>query len=240
MREAELPREIAEDVAERVEGRVLDGGWRRLTTGFVRELVTTEARRDGLRRSASAPGAGRSSRHDLRRCLRAGVPAGPRADEPALVAAGDLESALTRRSCAVMRSTTSWTSRAPRRTSRVISRSRIWAARTCRCPAPSRSSSCSRARRTLPRPLPHWRRIGNLLARTAHGLVLEEERAPARRAGRPRRANRRARRRAHALGGLAERAAARSTSVRRSDARRRCSRARWPSSRRARGPLGRA
>ncbi len=59
-----------------------------------------------------------------------------------------------------MRSTTSWTSRAPRRTSRVISRSRIWAARTCRCPAPSRSSSCSRARRTLPRPLPHWNASG--------------------------------------------------------------------------------
>jgi hypothetical protein len=95
MREADLPREIAEQVADRVEGRVLDGGWRRLTTGFVRELVSNELAAMGFGEARARQEPVALPRHDLRRLLRAGPTPGPRADELAAAKSTDLEASLT-------------------------------------------------------------------------------------------------------------------------------------------------
>lgn len=69
MDEAELPRELAEEVAERVEGRVLDSGLRRLSTALIREFVDNELLAMGLESSLRRQEPVGLPRHDLRRLL---------------------------------------------------------------------------------------------------------------------------------------------------------------------------
>ncbi len=69
--EAELPRELAEQVAERVEARVFDAGLRRLSTGLVREIVDNELGAMGLDAALRRQEPVGLPRHDLRRLLDA-------------------------------------------------------------------------------------------------------------------------------------------------------------------------
>ncbi len=88
--EADLPRALAEEIAARVEERVLSSGLRRVTTGLIRELVDNELVERGheqalrLTRSIGLP------RHDVARWIQTPAPA------PAPGAAGprDLEQRL--------------------------------------------------------------------------------------------------------------------------------------------------
>lgn len=82
MAEADLPREIAEDVAERVEGRVHDAGLRRLSTALIRELVDNELMAMGLETALHRQEPVGIPRHDLRQLI-----ARPRAE-------GDLAQAV--------------------------------------------------------------------------------------------------------------------------------------------------
>ncbi|MCP3919851.1 MAG: hypothetical protein GY711_30325 [bacterium] len=66
MEEAELPRELAEDVAERVEGRVFDAGLRRVSTTLVREFVDNELRSMGFDGGRTRHVSLSIARHDLR------------------------------------------------------------------------------------------------------------------------------------------------------------------------------
>ena len=70
MAEAELPRELAETVAERVEQRVLDAGLRYVATPLVRELVDNELLAMGLAGALRRQEQVGLPRHDLRRLLR--------------------------------------------------------------------------------------------------------------------------------------------------------------------------
>lgn len=69
--EAQLPRELAEQVAERVESRVFDAGLRRLSTGLVREIVDNELGAMGLDAALRRQEPVGLPRHDLRRLLDA-------------------------------------------------------------------------------------------------------------------------------------------------------------------------
>jgi ATP cone domain len=69
MEEAQLPREIAEEVAERVEGRVHDAGLRRLSTSLIRELVGGELMAMGLENALQKHEPVGIPRHDLRQLL---------------------------------------------------------------------------------------------------------------------------------------------------------------------------
>jgi len=71
MDEAELPRASAEDVAARVERRVLSSGLRTLTSGLVRELVAGELLELGLDAALLRQASVGLARHDLRRLLSA-------------------------------------------------------------------------------------------------------------------------------------------------------------------------
>jgi len=68
--EAELPREVAEDVAAAVERRVFASGLTRITTALVRELVAAELLDRGWTNAVSSLGIIGLSRHDLSRVLR--------------------------------------------------------------------------------------------------------------------------------------------------------------------------
>lgn len=69
MEEADLPRELAEEVAERVEGRVVDAGLRRLSTSLIREFVDNELMGMGLETALHRQEPVGVPRHDLRRLL---------------------------------------------------------------------------------------------------------------------------------------------------------------------------
>jgi len=71
MGEAEVPRELAEEIAGAVEVRVFASGLRRITTGLVRELVAGELFERGRLDAVASLGSVGISRHDLRRILRA-------------------------------------------------------------------------------------------------------------------------------------------------------------------------
>lgn len=66
MEEADLPRELAEEVAERVEGRVVDAGLRRLSTSLIREIVDNELMAMGLETALHRQEPVGLPRHDLR------------------------------------------------------------------------------------------------------------------------------------------------------------------------------
>jgi len=70
MEEAELPRATAEDVAARVERRVLASGLSSVTSGLVRELVAGELLELGLDAALLRQASVGVARHDLRRILR--------------------------------------------------------------------------------------------------------------------------------------------------------------------------
>jgi hypothetical protein len=76
MREAELGRDVAEEIAHAVERRVFASGQKRITTGLIRELVTGELLERGLARAGAALSALGIPRHDLLR-LFAGAPLQP-------------------------------------------------------------------------------------------------------------------------------------------------------------------
>lgn len=84
MEEAELPRATAEDVAARVERRVLASGLRSVSSGLVRELVAGELLELGLDSALLRQASVGLARHELRRLLR--DPAGDPWDEAALLA----------------------------------------------------------------------------------------------------------------------------------------------------------
>ena len=69
MEEAQLPREVAAQVADRVEGRVFDAGLRRLSTTLIRELVAGELLGMGLENALHQHEPVGVPRHDLRRLL---------------------------------------------------------------------------------------------------------------------------------------------------------------------------
>ncbi|MEE8467794.1 MAG: ATP cone domain-containing protein, partial [Planctomycetota bacterium] len=69
MQEADLPREIAEEVAERVEARVFDSGLRRLSTSLIREFVDNELMAMGLETALHRQEPVGIPRHDLRELL---------------------------------------------------------------------------------------------------------------------------------------------------------------------------
>ena len=69
MEEADLPREIAEEVAERVEARVFDSGLRRLSTSLIREFVDNELMAMGLETALHRQEPVGIPRHDLRELL---------------------------------------------------------------------------------------------------------------------------------------------------------------------------
>ena len=71
--EADLPRDVAEDVAARVEERVFASGLSRITTGLVRELVDNVLVAMGLTAALRRQESVGLPRHDLRRIL-AGIP----------------------------------------------------------------------------------------------------------------------------------------------------------------------
>ena len=70
--EADLSREQAEDIALRVEGRVVASGTRRLSTALVRELVDNELVAMGLSGALARHAPVSVPRHDLRELLAAG------------------------------------------------------------------------------------------------------------------------------------------------------------------------
>ena len=70
MDEAELPRELAETVAERTEKRVLDAGLRYVSTSLVRELVDNELLAMGLAGALHRQEQVGIPRHDLRRLFQ--------------------------------------------------------------------------------------------------------------------------------------------------------------------------
>jgi len=78
MNEAELPRELAETVAERTERRVLDAGLRYVSTALVRELVDNELLAMGLSGALHRQERVGLPRHDLRGLFQT-----PRAEERA-------------------------------------------------------------------------------------------------------------------------------------------------------------
>lgn len=69
MGEANLPREVASEVAARVEERVFQSGRRRITTGLIRELVDNELVDMGLTRALRRQAALGLPRHDFMRIL---------------------------------------------------------------------------------------------------------------------------------------------------------------------------
>lgn len=69
MGEANLPREVASDVAARVEERVFHSGRRRISTGLIRELVDNELMDMGLTRALRRQAALGLPRHDFMRIL---------------------------------------------------------------------------------------------------------------------------------------------------------------------------
>jgi len=69
MQEADLPREIAEELAERVEARVFDSGLRRLSTSLIREFVDNELMAMGLETALHRQEPVGIPRHDLRELL---------------------------------------------------------------------------------------------------------------------------------------------------------------------------
>jgi len=72
--EAGLARAAAEDVARRVEARVLSSGIRRLPTGLIRELVDNELYALGLEGALARQAPVALPRHDLRQWLSVGPP----------------------------------------------------------------------------------------------------------------------------------------------------------------------
>ncbi len=81
MNEANLPRRVAEEVASRVEQRVLHAELRRITTSLIRELVDNELVSLGLASALRRQGLVGLPRHDLRAVLSgAGPEAGHFAD----------------------------------------------------------------------------------------------------------------------------------------------------------------
>jgi hypothetical protein len=69
MHEADLAREVAEEVASRVEVRVFDAGFRRISTGLVRELVDNELLALGLAGALRRQTSVGVPLHDLRAIL---------------------------------------------------------------------------------------------------------------------------------------------------------------------------
>jgi len=69
MEEADLPRAVSEDVAERVERRVCDSGLARISTPLIREFVDNELMAMGLETALHRQGPIGIPRHDLRRLL---------------------------------------------------------------------------------------------------------------------------------------------------------------------------
>jgi hypothetical protein len=69
MEEADLPRSVSEDVAERVERRVCDSGLARISTPLIREFVDNELMAMGLETALHRQGPIGIPRHDLRRLL---------------------------------------------------------------------------------------------------------------------------------------------------------------------------
>jgi hypothetical protein len=81
--EAELPREIAEAVASAVEARVFASGYRRVSTGLLRELVDNELFTRGLETHLRRQTLVGLPKHDLREALRTGFfRSGTRAHAP--------------------------------------------------------------------------------------------------------------------------------------------------------------
>lgn len=72
MMEAELPRQLAEDVAAKVEARVFSAGLRRISTGLLRELVDNELFSRGLEVHLHRQSTVGIPKHDLREGLRSG------------------------------------------------------------------------------------------------------------------------------------------------------------------------
>ena len=70
MNEAGLPREVAGEVAARVEARVFDSGLKRISTGLIRELVAGELVDMGQTRALARQAAMGLPRHDFLRILR--------------------------------------------------------------------------------------------------------------------------------------------------------------------------
>lgn len=105
MEEADLPRELAEEVAERVEGRVVDAGLRRLSTSLIREFVDNELMAMGLETALHRQEPVGLPRHDLRRFLgdrprdpqaaTARGAVGELAMDPAFLPRRDLEAAVS-------------------------------------------------------------------------------------------------------------------------------------------------
>lgn len=69
MEEADLPRAVSEDVADRVERRVCDSGLARISTPLIREFVDNELMAMGLETALHRQGPIGIPRHDLRRLL---------------------------------------------------------------------------------------------------------------------------------------------------------------------------
>lgn len=69
MNEADLPRASAEQVAARVEQRVFDSGFRRISTALIRELVDNELVDLGLAQALKRQRVFGLARHDLRRLI---------------------------------------------------------------------------------------------------------------------------------------------------------------------------
>jgi hypothetical protein len=74
MNEADLPRALAEEVAARVEERVFDSGYRRISTALIRELVDNELVELGLDQALQRQRVFGLARHDLRRRLDQPLP----------------------------------------------------------------------------------------------------------------------------------------------------------------------
>jgi len=87
--EAELGRELAEEVAARVEERVLKSGARRLSTALIRELVDNELVAMGLESALARHEPVAIPRHDLRMLLEHGPAMLAHAPGPARVTAGE-------------------------------------------------------------------------------------------------------------------------------------------------------
>jgi transcriptional regulator NrdR family protein len=87
--EAELGRELAEEVANRVEERVLKSGTKRLSTTLVRELVDNELVVMGLESALARHEPVALPRHDLRLLLEHGPAALPQSSGPPRVASGE-------------------------------------------------------------------------------------------------------------------------------------------------------
>ena len=83
VREAELPEEIAQEVARRVEARVFDGGLRRLTSSLVRAFVDNELGMMGLDDALERQRPVGIPRHDLRQQVSRGDRAPADLDVPA-------------------------------------------------------------------------------------------------------------------------------------------------------------